>query len=83
MEEADKLCKRLAIIDVGKIVASGTPSELKREVGADSIRIGIENCERDREKAKDLIKTMTGVKEIMDSEECINVYAKNAWSADC
>lgn len=78
LEEADKLCERLAIIDFGKIVASGTPLELKREIGADSIRIGLVNCSRDREKAKDLLKTLTGVKEIMDSEECINVYAQNA-----
>jgi ABC-2 type transport system ATP-binding protein len=78
LEEADKLCKRLAIIDYGKIVASGSPQELKREIGADSIRIGLENCDRDRERAKSLVKTMTGVKEIIDSEECINVYAQNA-----
>jgi len=80
LEEADKLCKRLAIIDFGKIVARGSPAELKREIGADSIRIGLENCERDREKAKGIIITMTGVKEIIDSEECINVYAENAAS---
>ena len=29
LEEADKLCKRLSIIDFGKIVASGSPTELK------------------------------------------------------
>jgi ABC-2 type transport system ATP-binding protein len=80
LEEADKLCKRLAIIDFGKIVASGSPDELKREIGADSIKIGLENCERDRENAKSIIKTMTGVKEIINSEECINVYAQNASS---
>jgi ABC-2 type transport system ATP-binding protein len=80
LEEADKLCKRLAIIDFGKIVANGSPAELKRQVGADSIRIGLENCERDRDKAKSIIKTMTGVTEIVDSEECINVYAQNASS---
>jgi hypothetical protein len=80
LEEADKLCKRLAIIDSGKIVASGSPAELKHEIGADSIIIGLENCERDREKAKNIIKTMTGVKEIIDSEECINVYAQSASS---
>jgi ABC-2 type transport system ATP-binding protein len=78
LEEADKLCKRLAIIDFGKIVASGSPGELKREIGADSIKIGLENCDRDRDKAKSVIQSMTGVKEIINSEECINVYAQNA-----
>jgi ABC-2 type transport system ATP-binding protein len=78
LEEADKLCKRLSIIDFGKIVASGSPAELKHEVGADSIRISLENCEKDRSRAKEIIKTMTGVSEIVDSDECINVFAKNA-----
>ena len=78
LEEADKLCKRLSIIDFGKIVASGTPSELKREVGADSIKVSLENCEKDKEHAKELLQSMTGVTEIVDSEECLNVYAKNA-----
>ena len=32
MEEADQLCDRLAIIDGGRIIALGTPSELKRRV---------------------------------------------------
>ena len=78
LEEADKLCKRLAIIDAGKIVASGSPIELKRQIGADSIRISLENCQKDGPNAKELIKTMTDVTEIIDSEECLTVYAKNA-----
>jgi ABC-2 type transport system ATP-binding protein len=32
MEEADKLCDRIAIVDHGKLVALGTPAELKRNV---------------------------------------------------
>ena len=32
MEEADALCQRLAIIDHGRIIASGTPAELKTSV---------------------------------------------------
>src|SRR5271169_4389699 len=78
LEEADKLCKRLSIIDVGKIVASGSPTELKHEIGADSIRISLENCQKDNIRAKELIKGMTDVNEINDSEECLTVYAKNA-----
>jgi ABC-2 type transport system ATP-binding protein len=80
LEEANKLCKRLAIIDSGKIAASGSPDELKKQVGADSIRIGLENCERDRPKAKEIIKSMIGVTDIKDAEECILVYALNAAS---
>ncbi len=78
LEEADKLCKRLSIIDSGKIVASGSPTELKREIGADSIRISLENCKKDSSRAKEIIKTMTDVTDIMESEECLTVYAKNA-----
>ena len=37
MEEADKLCDRVAIMDHGKILALDTPTELKRSVGADTI----------------------------------------------
>lgn len=33
MEEADYLCDRIAIIDHGRIVASGTPGELKEQTG--------------------------------------------------
>ncbi len=34
LEEADRLCDRLAIVDHGKVVAAGTPGELKAQVGA-------------------------------------------------
>ncbi len=37
MEEADALCERLAIIDHGKLLALGTPAELKSQLGADTV----------------------------------------------
>jgi ABC-2 type transport system ATP-binding protein len=37
MEEADKLCGRVAIMDHGRILALGTPAELKQSVGADTV----------------------------------------------
>ena len=61
LEEADRLCQRLAIVDFGKIVASGSPADLKRKIGADSIKLAIENCERDKPKAKELLESLTGV----------------------
>ncbi|MFF0450764.1 ATP-binding cassette domain-containing protein [Streptomyces sp. NPDC004609] len=36
MEEADRLCDRVAIIDHGRILALDTPAGLKRSVGADT-----------------------------------------------
>jgi ABC-2 type transport system ATP-binding protein len=37
LEEADQLADRVGIIDAGRIVAEGTPAELKRSVGRDLI----------------------------------------------
>jgi ABC-2 type transport system ATP-binding protein len=37
LEEADQLAERVGIINQGRIVAEGTPAELKRSVGADVI----------------------------------------------
>jgi len=41
LEEADALCDRLAIIDHGKIVAEGTPDELKHEIAGDVLTVGV------------------------------------------
>ena len=37
MEEADRLCERVAIMDHGRILALDTPAALKRSVGADTV----------------------------------------------
>jgi ABC-2 type transport system ATP-binding protein len=43
MEEADRLCDRVAIIDHGKIVALDQPSVLKSGVGGDMIILGTDD----------------------------------------
>jgi len=81
MEEADKLCRQLSIIDYGKIVASGTPAELKQQVGADSIKLALEdgqNIEEICTKAQEVLKSVPGVANIIGSDEGLTVYAKNA-----
>jgi ABC-2 type transport system ATP-binding protein len=35
MEEADRLCKRVAIMDGGKLIAMDTPRALKKQIGDD------------------------------------------------
>ncbi len=37
MEEADKLCERLAIIDHGRVLAEGSPAELKQRSGGTTV----------------------------------------------
>jgi ABC-2 type transport system ATP-binding protein len=44
MEEGER-CDRLAILNEGKLVALGTPAELKREIGGDVIVLDIKEPE--------------------------------------
>lgn len=60
MEEADALCDRIAIIDHGKIVVSGSPSELKDSLGGDIITISI----KENANVTDLIRSVEHVKEV-------------------
>ena len=78
MEEADRLCKTLAIIDNGKIVATGSPIELKQQLGVDSIKLSLKNCNRDKKEAVALLKSLTGVIKITESGDCVTAFAKNA-----
>jgi ABC-2 type transport system ATP-binding protein len=39
LEEADVLCDRVGIIDLGKIVAEGTPGELKATIGRPTVDV--------------------------------------------
>ena len=41
MEEAERLCNRIAIIDNGKIVILDTPKNLKEKIGGDVVRLKI------------------------------------------
>jgi len=49
LEEADVLADRVGIIDQGKLVAEGTPAELKAEIGRPSVH-AIPRNEKDRER---------------------------------
>jgi ABC-2 type transport system ATP-binding protein len=55
MEEADRLCGRLAIIDEGRIVVSGSPAELKRSIGADTVTLGLEGSGGSMTEAQDAV----------------------------
>ena len=54
LEEADQLCERIAVILDGEIVATGSPAELKREVGGEILDIDIDGDEAACERAADV-----------------------------
>lgn len=70
MEEADHLANRLSIIDQGKIVAEGTPSSLKAQIGADLIEVKLreEMTDEVRESTIEVIEKIPGVKEVQECE---------------
>lgn len=78
MEEADKLCTALAIIDTGKIVADGTPRELKEQVGLDSIKLDLKDCDKDKVAAIKVLKNLDGISNISEIGGCLTAFAKNA-----
>jgi ABC-2 type transport system ATP-binding protein len=43
LEEADRLAAQLAIVDRGRVVATGSPDELKRELRGDAVHVELEN----------------------------------------
>jgi ABC-2 type transport system ATP-binding protein len=80
MEEADRLCRRLSIIDHGEIVVSGSPVELKHQLGGDTITLSLANGDSDgvRDRSKRIVSGIQGVTKVLDTETGLAVYAKNA-----
>jgi ABC-2 type transport system ATP-binding protein len=65
LEEIDALADRVAIIDRGVVIASGTPSELKDRVGGDRITLRIREFSpiEEAEKAKTMLQSLPFVQE--------------------
>lgn len=60
LEEADTLCDRIAIIDHGKILVIGSPSELKNQLGGDIITLSV----KEEVDMTDLILSVEHVKDV-------------------
>jgi ABC-2 type transport system ATP-binding protein len=66
LEEADRLASRLAIVDRGRVVASGTPDELKGELRGDVVRIELP-AEASAETDRGVIRgVLAGLPEVRD-----------------
>jgi ABC-2 type transport system ATP-binding protein len=80
MEEAERLCDRVAIIDEGRVVALDTPRKLIADLGGGFIRLGLSNGKRDG-KLLGQIQSLPGVESAARLDgglEVKTVYAQDA-----
>lgn len=73
MEEADKLCHRIGIINQGKLIACGVPHDLKLEFARDEIRV----MTRDRQYIK-VKKDEAGARriaELIRAGDCLTIHS--------
>ncbi|HNR26397.1 MAG TPA: ATP-binding cassette domain-containing protein, partial [Methanobacteriaceae archaeon] len=74
MEEADKLCDRIAIIDKSRIIAMDTPQNLKNELGGETILIHSSDNDLLNRKITEAELAET----ILQTENELNLCVKNA-----
>jgi ABC-2 type transport system ATP-binding protein len=78
LEEADALCDRIAIIDHGKVVALGTPDELKRQVAGDVIVVGTDHA---GDRVLELLKGQSYVREATSGDGVVRLYVDRGETA--
>ncbi len=69
MDEADSVCSKVAIIDHGKIIAEGSPKQLKNELGGDVVSI---QC-KDSEKCRKQLEGFEWVKNTVKHDGTVDV----------
>jgi len=83
LEEADRLCERLAIIDNGKIVVTGSPKELKEEIGGDVVTLTLPEDAGDEvlRRAVTALSELPGAGEPSTFDHALSITVKNAGAA--
>src|SRR5262249_29177940 len=78
LDEADALCDRILVIDYGKIVAEGTPDELKRRISGDVITLSVTG---DADAAKGVLATHPGVRDASASGRALRLTVEKGEEA--
>ena len=78
MDEAEKLCDRIAIIDHGKIIAIGTPEQLKKTIGGDIIYITVSKENHDIKRFMEVIKDNVSEKTKIINTNTLAITVENA-----
>jgi ABC-2 type transport system ATP-binding protein len=85
MDEADRLCRNIAIIDRGEIVAEGSPRSLKAEVGGDVVSITLDASDDDStrrtERAEQLLRESANVDAVNRVDGAISITVKDGSAA--
>jgi ABC-2 type transport system ATP-binding protein len=81
LDEADKLCDRLAIIDGGEIVAEGTVEALKREIAGDVVTLGIEALNEKLPTVKEVLGSQAFVRELQAEAGGLRLYVERGEEA--
>jgi ABC-2 type transport system ATP-binding protein len=68
LDEADALCDRIIVIDHGRVVAEGSPDDLKSRVSGDLVRLGVSDATR----AAELAAALPGSTELVRGEESVS-----------
>ena len=72
MEEADALCSRIAIIDAGKMIVLGSPTQLKRDIpGSDIVSIALESLS---DGLVSCVKALPFVRNLHVEDETLRIY---------
>ncbi len=79
MEEADKLASQLAIIDRGRVVASGTPDDLKATLEGDTIQIQL--ADRENGAARAALDSIGGLDEVELDGRMLRARARDGGAA--
>lgn len=75
MEEAEVLCDRVAIIDSGKIIAMGSPTDLKSQIpGNDIVSLALESL---TEEITAAIAKLAFVHKVKSEDDSLRVYVDN------
>jgi ABC-2 type transport system ATP-binding protein len=75
LEEADELASQVAIVDRGRIVASGTPEGLKGELEGDTLHF--ELAEPASESVREALARVDGVTEVLPDGRSVRARARN------
>ncbi len=70
MDEADQNSDAICIIDKGKIIANGTPDDLKKSLKQDRVQLQTDNDER----ATQIIKDLPGISQIRKTSNGLNIH---------